>query len=56
MIDSLASESLRQRFDPSDFDFETTDDLSGDTEVVGQDRAVEALNFGMNIEIGRAHV
>ena len=50
MIDPLAPDALRQRFDPSDFDFETTDDLSGDTEVVGQDRAVEALNFGMNID------
>ncbi|PSQ69914.1 MAG: ATP-dependent protease, partial [Bacteroidetes bacterium QH_2_64_26] len=50
MIDALPSDALRQRFDPSDFDFETTDDLSAETEVVGQDRAVEALNFGMSID------
>jgi len=50
MIDALAPDALRQRFDPSDFDFETTDDLPADTEVVGQDRAVEALNFGMNVD------
>ena len=47
MIDPLVPASLRQRFDPSDF--ETTDDLLAETEVVGQDRAIEALNFGMNI-------
>ena len=50
MIDSLPADALRQRFDPSRFDFETTDDLPAETEVVGQDRAVEALNFGMNID------
>ena len=50
MIDPLAPDALRQRFDPSDFDFETTDDLPAETEVVGQDRAVEALNFGMNVD------
>jgi lon-related putative ATP-dependent protease len=50
MIDALSPDALRQRFDPSDFDFETTDDLPAETEVVGQDRAVEALNFGMNID------
>jgi len=50
MIDPLAPDALRQRFAPSDFDFETTDDLPAETEVVGQDRAVEALDFGMNID------
>ena len=50
MTDPLPPEALRQRFDPSGFDFETTDDLPAETEVVGQDRAVEALDFGMNID------
>ena len=50
MIDPLPADALRQRFDPSTFDFETTDDLPADTNVVGQDRAVEALRFGMNID------
>jgi len=50
MIDPLAPDALRQRFDPSDFGFETTDDLPAETEVVGQDRAVDALDFGMNID------
>jgi lon-related putative ATP-dependent protease len=50
MIDALSPDTLRTRFDPDQFDFETTDDLPAETEVVGQDRAVEALEFGMNIE------
>ena len=50
MIDALSPDALRQRFDPSAFDFDTTEDLPAETEVVGQDRAVEALDFGMNID------
>jgi len=50
MTDALSADALRKRFDPSEFDFETTDDLPADTEVVGQDRAVEALDFGMSID------
>ena len=50
MIDALSADALRQRFAPSDFEFETTDDLPAETEVVGQDRAVEALDFGMSID------
>ena len=49
MIDALSPDALRQRFDPSAFDFETTADLPAETQVVGQERAVEALEFGMNI-------
>lgn len=50
MIDSLPASALRTRCDADQFEFETTDDLPGDTAVVGQDRAVEALNFGINID------
>jgi lon-related putative ATP-dependent protease len=50
MIDALPPDVLRTRFDPSQFDFETTADLPAETQVVGQNRAVEALEFGMNIE------
>ena len=50
MIDALPPDALRARFDPAQFDFETTDDLPAETQVVGQDRAVEALEFGVNIE------
>ena len=54
MINALSPDALRQRFDPSDFDFESTAELPADTQVVGQDRAVEALEFGMNID-GNGH-
>lgn len=50
MIDALSPDELRSHFDPAEFDFDTTKDLPGETEVVGQNRAVEALEFGMNIE------
>jgi lon-related putative ATP-dependent protease len=50
MIDPLSPASLRQRVSPSAFDFETTADLPADTQVVGQDRAIEALEFGMSID------
>jgi len=50
MIDALSPDALRTRFAPDQFDFETTADLPAETEVVGQDRAVEALEFGVNIE------
>jgi len=50
MIDALPADALRTRFAPDQFDFETTADLPAETEVVGQDRAVEALEFGVNIE------
>ncbi|MFP4229021.1 MAG: Lon-like protease helical domain-containing protein, partial [Salinivenus sp.] len=50
MIDALPPDALRQRFDPSAFDFDTTADLPAETQVVGQDRAVDALEFGMNID------
>jgi len=50
MIDPLSPDTLRTRFDASQFDFDTTEDLPADTQVVGQNRAVDALEFGMNIE------
>ena len=45
----LAAELLCRRTDPSRFPFETTSELEDLPEVVGQDRAVEALRFGIGI-------
>ena len=45
----LAAELLCRRTDPSRFPFETTAELEDLPEVVGQDRAVEALQFGIGI-------
>ena len=46
----LKASELYQRCDPQQFAFETTADLEDLTEVVGQPRAVEAMQFGMGIE------
>ncbi len=37
-------------FDPATFDFETTDALPGGITIIGQDRAVQAVDFGVSIE------
>jgi lon-related putative ATP-dependent protease len=41
---------LYQSVDPEQFPFETTDEVEDLTEVIGQPRAVEAMQFGMGIE------
>jgi lon-related putative ATP-dependent protease len=46
---SLPAESLRRVCDPSSFEFETTAGLPGLSEVLGQPRAVAALEFGTGI-------
>ncbi|MGM0704365.1 MAG: Lon protease family protein [Bacteroidota bacterium] len=48
--DSLSPDRLRRTIDPSAFDFITTDTLDADTTVVGQDRAQEALQFGVQMD------
>ncbi|MBE9506530.1 MAG: AAA family ATPase [Chloroflexi bacterium] len=45
----LSAQQLRQTCDPSQFDFETTDELEDLNEIVGQERAVDAILFGMGI-------
>ena len=47
---SLAAEDLFQVCDPQELDFETTEDLEQISSVVGQERAVEAMRFGLGIE------
>jgi lon-related putative ATP-dependent protease len=48
-LTALSAESLCRRCDPSQFRFKTTAELEDLTEVIGQDRAVEALQFGIGI-------
>jgi len=43
-------ESLRRRQDPAEFRFECTDELEPLTELIGQDRALRSLQFGLGIE------
>ncbi len=45
----LLTEQLCQVCDPSQFDFATTEDLDDLDEMIGQDRALEAIQFSMGI-------
>jgi lon-related putative ATP-dependent protease len=45
----LDASELYRRTDPEIFNFKTTDDLKDLDEVIGQPRAVDALNFGIGI-------
>lgn len=45
----LGPPALRWRCDPEQFDFETTAQLPDFTEIVGQQRALEAVQFGVTI-------
>ena len=48
----LQPEQLYQRCDPQLFDFKTTAELEDQVETPGQERAVEAINFATEIELG----
>jgi len=48
-IEPLKPEALCTRCDPNQFDFRSTNDLEDLTEVLGQDRAIQALEFGFGI-------
>lgn len=45
----LQPQALCQRCDPQQFTFATTNDLTELTEIIGQDRAIEAVKFGIGI-------
>jgi lon-related putative ATP-dependent protease len=49
-IKELEPRDLYQRTAPEQLNFETTSDLEDMTEVLGQPRAVEAMEFGLGIE------
>ena len=51
MVDTkaLPAEALFRRCDPADLHFKTTADLEDLPEFVGQDRALEAVQFGVGI-------
>ena len=48
-IEELPAESLRRACEPSTFAFDVTDDLPFEPGIIGQDRAVEAVRFGLDI-------
>jgi hypothetical protein len=49
-VKELEATRLYQHCDPAQFAFETTADLEDLADVVGQPRAVEAMQFGIGIE------
>jgi lon-related putative ATP-dependent protease len=49
-IVQLTAEQLRRSCDPASFEFEITDDLPFEPGIIGQDRAVEAIRFGLEIQ------
>ncbi len=50
MASPLGPEHLRRRIDPASLPFETTADLPAVHKPLGQDRAVRALEFGLEVE------
>ena len=47
--DELTYKDLKNLCNPNIFDFETTDELTSDGVVYGQERGINALQFGLNI-------
>ncbi|MGQ9601182.1 MAG: Lon protease family protein [Candidatus Bipolaricaulia bacterium] len=52
----LRAEELRRRCDPGIFDFQTTAELEPLREVIGQERAIEALECGLGIKDPRYNI
>ncbi|MCP5277022.1 MAG: AAA family ATPase [Thiobacillus sp.] len=48
-LKALEASQLYRRCDPAQFSFETTAELPTGTEIIGQARAVEAVEFGIDI-------
>jgi len=46
----LSPEQLRHRVDPAQFPFETTADLEPERRPLGQERALRALDFGIEVD------
>lgn len=49
-VRELSPEELKRSCDPTEFDFETTGELPDLAEVIGQERAIRAVDFGVNIQ------
>jgi predicted ATP-dependent protease len=48
---AIAASRLRKHCNPSQFRFSTTEDLNIDEDLIGQERAIEALQFGLDAEL-----
>ena len=49
-VEKLGTDALYRRCDADQFEFGTTGDLEDLVELVGQPRAVEAVDFGISIQ------
>jgi lon-related putative ATP-dependent protease len=49
-IKGLEAQALSKRCDPEQFEFETTDELPELDEIIGQARAVDAVQFGIDMK------
>lgn len=49
-VSALRVEDLPNCCDPQSFNFETTNDLEPLAEIIGQDRALEAIHFGLGMQ------
>jgi predicted ATP-dependent protease len=52
----LAATELRRICDPDQFKFESTEELSDLEEIIGQERAVQAISFGIDIDSPGYHM
>ena len=50
MVEELTAEQVRQRCDPALFHCDSTAELEAKEGIIGQDRALSALSFGLNIQ------
>ncbi len=48
-IKKMSWQQLQNSYQPSDFSFETTEDITGVDGIIGQEEALEALQFGLNL-------
>lgn len=46
----LSPKQLRREFDLSDLEYETTEQIPEVEDIIGQDRAIRAIRFGLNIK------
>ena len=46
----VPTESLRWRCDPESYEFQCTDEIEPLQTLIGQDRAIRAINFGLAMD------
>ena len=49
-LPELSIESLRSVYDPNTFQFDNTSELTDLQGIIGQERAVKSLEFGLDID------